>query len=99
MSGNQVSDSHGESVNGGGLGAVTALNCYGRSYGNGIGLAANTAQNCFGRSDSNVGLRATDVAVGCTGYSVSGVGLQAYIANSCRVLLGTTNINFKYNMP
>lgn len=99
MSGNQVSDSHGESVSGSGLGAVTAQNCYGRSYGGGIGLAANNAQNCYGRSDSSIGLRATDVAVGCTGYSVSGIGLQAYIANSCKVSLGTTNITFKYNMP
>jgi hypothetical protein len=81
-----------------GLYATTAQNCYGSSA-SGTGLWADTAQNCSGSSSSGIGLRASDVAIGCKGNSSSGIGVQAYIANSCRVTGGTTNITFKYNMP
>ncbi len=77
-----------------------ALNCYGTTSSGTYGLYATTAQNCQGyNSGSGTGLRAVDVAIGCSGFSASGTGLQAYIANSCRVAGGTTNITFKYNMP
>ena len=84
-----------------GLDAATALNCYGySSFGASTGLHANTALNCYGANSNNGhGLDASDVAIGCRGYSASGTGLWAYIANSCRVAGGTTNITYKYNMP
>jgi hypothetical protein len=84
-----------------GLSATTALNCYGyASVATGTGLNATTALNCYGASSNNGhGLEVSDVAIGCCGYSSSGTGLWAYIANSCRVASGFTNITYKYNMP
>ena len=89
---------YGASTDGIGISAYNAQNCSGSS-GSSAGISAYTAQNCYGYSSSGTGLNAIDVAIGCKGYSVSGIGLSAYIANSCRVAHGTTNITFKYNMP
>jgi hypothetical protein len=77
----------------------TALNCCGSSS-SGYGLyAASVAQNCYGSSSTGTGLYAADLAIGCAGSSSSGTGVSTYIANSCRVAGGTTNITYKYNMP
>jgi hypothetical protein len=92
---------YGTSTGSYGISTRTAQNCYGYSSSGGTGLYAfDIAQNCYGYSGgSGMGLVAFDVAIGCSGYSSSGTGLYAYIANSCRVLHGTTNITYKYNMP
>ena len=84
ISGQQVSDSRGESVgNGTGLLAYTAQNCYGSSSG-GYGLyAGSTAIGCYGSSVSGAGLYAI-TAQNCYGYSGSGgYGLFAYNALNC----------------
>lgn len=92
---------YGSSSSGQGLYATaTAQNCYGTTSSGIYGLQAPTAQNCSGSAGgTGTGLYGSDVAIGCRGYSASGIGLRAYIANSCRVAAGTTNITFKYNMP
>jgi hypothetical protein len=83
ISGQQVSDSRGQSVGGGyGLFAYTALNCYGYSSSY-YGLSASTAQNCYGYSSSGTGLYAY-TAQNCYGSSSSGTGLYAaYTAQNC----------------
>jgi hypothetical protein len=82
-----------------GLQAGSALNSEGYNEASGTGLYALTAQNCSGTSGGGTGLLAYDLAIGCRGWSGSGTGLSAYIANSCRVVSGTTNVSYKYNMP
>ncbi|MCU0858595.1 MAG: hypothetical protein MUC65_09365 [Pontiellaceae bacterium] len=75
----------------------TALNCCG--YANsGTGLSAASALNCSGHAGSGTGLSA-DTAMNCSGDAgIGGTGLSAIIANSCMVV-GATNIAYKYNMP
>jgi hypothetical protein len=85
VSGDQVSDSRGESTGSGfGLHADgTAQNCYGVS-GTGPGLYAVTALNCYGFSNSSAyGLYASGTAQNCYGYSSSGFGLNANTAQNC----------------
>ena len=90
---------YGNSDSGYGIYTGPAQNCYGVSRaGTGV-YAFWTANNCYGSSTSGTGLYAGNVAIGCSGSSSSGVGLSAYIANSCRIESGTTNITYKYNMP
>jgi hypothetical protein len=82
-----------------GLYTGAAENCWGYSatY---HAIYGNTLFNCMGTSSgSGVGIYANDIAIGCRGSSSSGIGVLAYIANSCRVASGTTNITHKYNMP
>ena len=100
ISGQQVSDSRGESVGSGtGLSADTALNCYGSSS-SGTGLYAyRTAIGCYGSSSSGPrGLYARNAAF-CVGRRPSGPAIEAYIANGCWAELGTNFITHKYNMP
>ena len=92
---------YGTSTSSYGISTRTAQNCYGTSSSVGTGLyASDIAQNCYGyNGGSGIGLATFGVAIGCSGYSSSGTGLYAYIANSCRVSQGTTNVTYKYNMP
>jgi hypothetical protein len=84
VSGDQVSDSRGESTGGGsGVAAATALNCYGSSA-SGSGLLASTALNCYGNSSSGYGLFIYCTAQNCYGISTSGgAGLYAVNASFC----------------
>ena len=86
ISGEQVSDCHGEGRIGAGISAVlgNALNCYGSSD-DGYGLIASTAQNCIGRtlSSTNPGISA-DTALNCYGYSGYTIGISATTALNCR---------------
>ena len=80
--------------------ATTVSDCRGAATGAGAGILAVTASNCSGTSSgSGPGLSVSSVAMGCNGSSATGIGITAYIANSCRVVNGTTNITYKYNMP
>jgi hypothetical protein len=89
---------YGQGVSTYGVSAGTAQNCYGLSS-SGTGLyVTNVAKNCYGQSSSGMGLF-SPTAIGCTGAGGSGVGMSATIANSCRIISGTTNITYKYNMP
>jgi hypothetical protein len=98
--GDQVSDCRGEASGGGsGVSGIVVQNSYGSSIGSGSGLIAGTAQNCYGQSNTGIGLQVSYTATGCAGSSTSGIGVSAFIANSCNVLNGTTNITHKYNMP
>jgi hypothetical protein len=83
LSGRQVSDSRGESVNGDGLYAANAAqNSYGRSIG-WHGLSAVAALNCTGYAlGSGIGLNAY-TAQNCYGYSGSESGLYAVTALNC----------------
>ncbi|MCS7337512.1 MAG: hypothetical protein NZ739_04645 [Verrucomicrobiae bacterium] len=81
-----------------GLCAQMAVNCYGYSR-TSYGVHATCAQNCVGYSSSGAGVYAEAIAIACFGCSSTGPGIQAYIANSCRVWCGTTNITHKYDMP
>ena len=82
ISGDQVADCRGQSVNSYGVYASsTALNCYGNS-GNGTGLYAGTAQNCYGQGGSNPGISCY-IAQNCSGQSLTGTGLSAqYLAQN-----------------
>lgn len=83
-----------------GIYATTASDCHGEATGAGNGIFSTTANNCYGASSgSGHGIDIVSIAIGCQGSSASGSGITAYIANSCRVLSGTTNINYRYNMP
>jgi hypothetical protein len=99
IDGNQVSDSHGQTINGYGIIAVTALNCYGvgtlggagvsagcaqNCYAYGfVGLSATTTENCYGYGIGGQGIVATTLAQNCYGYSPSGTGIIAFIASAC----------------
>lgn len=65
-------------INGSGLIAGTAHNCFGYSR-SGTGLSATSAENCYGTSSTGTGLSATSAA-NCFGSSTSGTGLAASIA-------------------
>jgi len=82
ISGDQVADCRGQSVNNYGVYASsTALNCYGNS-GNATGLYAGTAQNCYGQGGSQPGISCY-IAQNCSGQSTTGVGLSAqYLAQN-----------------
>ena len=87
-------------LNGFGIYATTAINCTGIASDGSYGLRASTAQNCQGINyGAGIGLSASDVAIGCNSFSSSGVGLSAFIANSCRIVSGTSHITYPYNMP
>ena len=81
--GQQVSDSHGQSVHSEAIRATTAHNCAGMSSEN-DGLRVDTAQNCYGASaSSGYGLYASKFALNCSGVSASGTGLFAFNAQNC----------------
>ena len=67
-------------INGSGLIAGTAHNCFGYSR-SGTGLSAASAENCYGTSSTGTGLSATSAA-NCFGSSTSGAGLAASVAQN-----------------
>ena len=80
--GDQVSDSHGESVGSfdGLFAFYTAQNCLGSSSA-GTGLHAATALNCFGTSTTGAGVSANS-AQNCYGSSGSSPGISAETASN-----------------